>query len=327
MLRQRWEKWNRSAEETNWLSFIISLFSIWSHLLGLVTEHQKTIIITTHYIEEARQASVVGMMRNGHLLAEDAPNALLERFSLPNLEDVFLKLCVRDNSKLDSDETQSGSKGLGGIFTIWKCYWMVIFWLCVNSIGTLNRIPIVSSISGGSADSKRRTGGLVYPGITAMAEDHSIQPISYAKAPEESEFEKIKRRLSMKVQRKSQSKHTQSNSFPNDELDAPGCCQPSTPSPRKMWALMMKNLIKLWRNKRWINWICVQGYMSSNFFLSISSQLLFAFLLPAIQVIFFCVAIGRDPTGLKMAVVNNELAFGSNCTIAPGCDFSNLSCR
>lgn len=67
--------------------------------------------------------------------------------------------------------------------------------------------------------------------------------------------------------------------------------------------------------------------MSSNFFLSISSQLLFAFLLPAIQVIFFCVAIGRDPTGLKMAVVNNELAFGSNCTIAPGCDFSNLSCR
>ena len=35
----------------------------------------------------------------------------------------------------------------------------------------------------------------------AMAEDASIQPISYAqKNEEESEFQKIKRRLSMKVQ-------------------------------------------------------------------------------------------------------------------------------
>lgn len=32
-----------------------------------------------------------------------------------------------------------------------------------------------------------------------MAEDYSIQAISYMKAPEETEFQKIKRRLSMKV--------------------------------------------------------------------------------------------------------------------------------
>ena len=89
-------------------------FSIWSHLLGLVTEHQKTIIITTHYIEEAKQASVVGMMRNGQLLAEEAPNILLERFTLPSLEDVFLKLCVKDNSRLDSERSNSGSRGLAG---------------------------------------------------------------------------------------------------------------------------------------------------------------------------------------------------------------------
>jgi hypothetical protein len=36
-------------------------------------------------------------------------------------------------------------------------------------------------------------------------------------------------------------------------------------------------------------------------------MLLFVFLLPAIQVVFFCVAIGRDPTGLTLAIVNDEV--------------------
>jgi ABC-type multidrug transport system ATPase subunit len=38
---------------------------------------KTTILITTHYIEEARQASAVGLMRNGRLLAEDAPDKLV----------------------------------------------------------------------------------------------------------------------------------------------------------------------------------------------------------------------------------------------------------
>ena len=60
------------------------------------------------------------------------------------------------------------------------------------------------------------------------------------------------------------------------------------------------------------------------------SQLSFVFLLPAIQVVFFCVAIGRDPVDLKLAVVNNEIPEMSetqNCTIVEGCDFTNLTCR
>ncbi len=73
-------------------------FSIWSHLTRLVTEQEKTIIITTHYIEEARQASVVGLMRHGRLLAEGPPLNLLETYGLPTLEEVFLKLCIRDTS-------------------------------------------------------------------------------------------------------------------------------------------------------------------------------------------------------------------------------------
>ena len=38
-----------------------------------------TIVITTHYIEEARQANRVGMMRFGKLLAQGSPEELLRR--------------------------------------------------------------------------------------------------------------------------------------------------------------------------------------------------------------------------------------------------------
>ena len=52
-------------------------FRIWSHLLELARERGKTIVITTHYVEEARQADVVGLMRNGRMLAEDPPQVSL----------------------------------------------------------------------------------------------------------------------------------------------------------------------------------------------------------------------------------------------------------
>lgn len=54
----------------------------------------------------------------------------------------------------------------------------------------------------------------------------------------------------------------------------------------KIRALLQKNLLRMWRNV---------GVM------------LFIFALPVMQVILFCLAIGRDPTGLKLAIVNNEM--------------------
>jgi hypothetical protein len=43
----------------------------------------------------------VGMMRNGVLLAEDAPNSLMERLQFTSLEDVFLSLCRQDGDTED----------------------------------------------------------------------------------------------------------------------------------------------------------------------------------------------------------------------------------
>lgn len=53
-----------------------------------------------------------------------------------------------------------------------------------------------------------------------------------------------------------------------------------------MQALLQKNFLRMWRNV---------GVM------------LFIFALPVMQVILFCLAIGRDPTGLKLAISNMEM--------------------
>ncbi|QQP36934.1 ATP-binding cassette sub-family G member 20, partial [Caligus rogercresseyi] len=62
--------------------------SIWEHLLAISNHPSKktTIVITTHYVEEARQAHIVGMMRYGRLLAEDSPARLMKSFNKPTLE-------------------------------------------------------------------------------------------------------------------------------------------------------------------------------------------------------------------------------------------------
>jgi ABC-type multidrug transport system ATPase subunit len=72
---------------------------IWQHLTELVSSTQTTIILTTHYIEEARQANVVGLMRDGQLLAESDPNALINFYRMRALEDVFLHLCRRQDGQ------------------------------------------------------------------------------------------------------------------------------------------------------------------------------------------------------------------------------------
>ncbi|MGH0171906.1 UNVERIFIED_CONTAM: hypothetical protein FKN15_064967 [Acipenser sinensis] len=66
---------------------------IWHHLLEIVKNGQVSVIITTHYIEEARQANVVGLMRNGNLLAEAPPEKLMQQHGALTLESAFLELC------------------------------------------------------------------------------------------------------------------------------------------------------------------------------------------------------------------------------------------
>ncbi|XP_040579310.1 ABC transporter G family member 20 [Lepeophtheirus salmonis] len=74
--------------------------SIWEHLLAISNNPSKktTIVITTHYVEEARRAHIVGMMRYGRLLAESPPANLMKLYNKPTLELVFFNLCRKESS-------------------------------------------------------------------------------------------------------------------------------------------------------------------------------------------------------------------------------------
>jgi ABC-2 type transport system ATP-binding protein len=50
----------------------------------------RTVILTTHYMDEAVRCDIVGMMRNGRLIAEGSPAELMQRSGTKNLEDAFL---------------------------------------------------------------------------------------------------------------------------------------------------------------------------------------------------------------------------------------------
>lgn len=68
---------------------------IWNFLVKITRETKISVIITTHYIEEARQADICALMRNGILLEEDKPLAIMEKYKCETLEQAFLKLCVK----------------------------------------------------------------------------------------------------------------------------------------------------------------------------------------------------------------------------------------
>ena len=70
---------------------------LWDHL-RTIADGGTAVILTTHYIDEAAQADTVGLMRNGRLLAEDAPQALMELHGHVSLEQTFLLLCRREGA-------------------------------------------------------------------------------------------------------------------------------------------------------------------------------------------------------------------------------------
>ena len=69
---------------------------VWDYL-GKIAELGCTIIVTTHYIEEASKADRVGLMRNGVLLAEDTPASVMDSQGVNSLEEAFLALCKRSD--------------------------------------------------------------------------------------------------------------------------------------------------------------------------------------------------------------------------------------
>lgn len=79
--------------------------SMWQYLMKL-SDLGKTIIITTHYVEEARNAHKIGMMREGKMICEDTPKNILINQQANSLEEAFLKLSMQQQPLKIKDTEQ-----------------------------------------------------------------------------------------------------------------------------------------------------------------------------------------------------------------------------
>jgi ABC-2 type transport system ATP-binding protein len=71
--------------------------SFWDYFSKL-KEDNISMLITTHYMDEAGRCDRIGFMREGHLIAEGKPSELLELTDTTSLEDAFLEFARRSNA-------------------------------------------------------------------------------------------------------------------------------------------------------------------------------------------------------------------------------------
>ncbi|CAL1673499.1 unnamed protein product [Lasius platythorax] len=240
--------------------------SIWNHLVQITKDGNKTVIITTHYIEEARQAHTIGLMRSGRLLAEEAPMTLLQIYNCASLEEVFLKLSRKQGQRAVPTELNISNN-----ISLAPLNW-----------GKKDEPVYVTEESGVvGLNFHQSKEALIYDSTNGIANHYDIngKPLPSAKGGSVLECD--------------------------DCGDFTDCY--NITSSGKIKALLQKNFLRMWRNV---------GVM------------LFIFALPVMQVILFCLAIGRDPTDLKLAIVNKEMFYENmSCPIARDCSFTHLSCR
>jgi ABC-2 type transport system ATP-binding protein len=68
--------------------------SFWEYFTSL-KQAGVTIVLTTHYMDEAQHCDMIGLVRQGKLIAEGTPGDVTRRTNTANLEDAFLALSRR----------------------------------------------------------------------------------------------------------------------------------------------------------------------------------------------------------------------------------------
>ncbi|WP_195236959.1 ABC transporter ATP-binding protein [Romboutsia sp. 1001285H_161024_C4] len=66
-------------------------FDIWNELYNLKNEG-KSIIVTTHVMDEAVKCDRLALIRDGKIIATGTPNHLIKEFEVNTIEEIFLKL-------------------------------------------------------------------------------------------------------------------------------------------------------------------------------------------------------------------------------------------
>ena len=70
----------------------------WERIYAL-SEGGTTILVTTHYMDEAERCERLAFLSRGHLIALGTPADITARFGTKSIEDVFIKLQEQDESE------------------------------------------------------------------------------------------------------------------------------------------------------------------------------------------------------------------------------------
>jgi ABC-2 type transport system ATP-binding protein len=70
-----------------------------------------TILVTTHYMDEAARCDRLAFMSRGHLIALGTPDEVTRQFGMANVEDVFIELQRRD--ELKTADVGQGTSDMG----------------------------------------------------------------------------------------------------------------------------------------------------------------------------------------------------------------------
>jgi ribosome-dependent ATPase len=79
--------------------------SFWELLIDLSRKQGVTIFITTHFMNEGMRCDRISLMHSGRVLANDAPQKLIEKRGKANLEDAFI-------AYMEDAISDTGSKGI-----------------------------------------------------------------------------------------------------------------------------------------------------------------------------------------------------------------------
>jgi len=67
--------------------------SFWNFFSSL-RQRGVTMLMTTHYMDEASHCTRIGLMRQGTLICEGTPDAVMAQAGVDSIEEAFLKLAT-----------------------------------------------------------------------------------------------------------------------------------------------------------------------------------------------------------------------------------------
>lgn len=274
---------------------------IWDYLVLLSTKEQLSIIITTHYIEEARAANVCGLMRQGKLLVEESPDFLMEKFKCPTLEAVFLQLSrASDNSKSSSLSPSE----------------VIIQQLHHDDKKTSNNNNNNSIPPNKNKTQNGRANNLAP--LQELSTEGSESNAKISSEPNGVTVEPHHRAPTMKqIAQDKQALETLANGVE--------AVRPKMPNGDSIQGVVNGRLVpkfekfevedtppgKIARYKQEVAYSCNRvGALTSKNFARLMRNLpvlMFQFLLPSVEVILFCLCIGQEPFNLPVSIYNEEM--------------------